>query len=57
MDPRNPLKDHGGTFAPLGTFSDWLDDLIRLCRSHHYGSAELMRDGFNLASWASPAAS
>ncbi|MBC7818571.1 MAG: ATP-binding protein [Planctomycetaceae bacterium] len=32
---------------PLGTFRDWIDDLIRLCRSHHYGWEELKSDHFN----------
>jgi len=31
----------------MGTFHDWLDDLIRLCRSHHFGRAELVSEEFN----------
>jgi hypothetical protein len=33
--------------ASLGTYNDWLDDLVRLCSSHHSGSAELRTDQFN----------
>ncbi len=31
----------------LGTYSGWLDDLILLCRSHHYGYHDLIRPDFN----------
>ena len=41
--PRTPE----GACSPLGTFCDWLDDLIRLCRSHHFGRVELECKDFN----------
>jgi len=33
--------------SPLGTFCDWLEDLIRLCRSHHFDKPELEREAFD----------
>lgn len=36
-----------GKIYPLGTFDDWVDDLIRLCRSHHFGWEELILEHFN----------
>jgi hypothetical protein len=31
----------------LGTYDDWIDDLVTLCRSHHEGYNELRRDRYN----------
>jgi len=31
----------------LGTYAGWLDDLVVLCRSHHYGYEELVKERFN----------
>lgn len=31
----------------MGTYATWLDDLVALCRSHHYGYAELHSDRFD----------
>lgn len=31
----------------FGTYVDWIDDLVELCRSHHYGYHELVKDRFN----------
>lgn len=31
----------------LGTYVDWMDDLVTLCRSHHYGYSELTKSVFN----------
>lgn len=31
----------------LGTYINWIDDLVTLCRSHHYGYQELVKDSFN----------
>ena len=32
---------------PLGSYTDWLDDLIKLCRSHHEGYKELASEAFD----------
>jgi hypothetical protein len=32
--------------SSMGTYKGWLEDLIRLCRSHHYGYDELRSDVF-----------
>jgi len=40
------MRKHAPT-GGLGAFLNWLDDLIRLCQSHHYGFAELNSDAFN----------
>lgn len=39
----------------LGTYVDWVDDLVELCRSHHYGYTELVKDKFNARLVGSPA--
>jgi len=44
---QNAPKTSNETGAPLGTFADWVDELIRLCRSHHYGSSELLSKEFH----------
>lgn len=31
----------------MGTYVDWIDDLVGLCRSHHYGYHELVKEKFN----------
>ena len=31
----------------LGNYSDWIDDLILLCQSHHYGKDRLITDEFD----------
>jgi hypothetical protein len=31
----------------LGSYAGWVDDLVTLCRSHHEGYEELVRDRFN----------
>jgi hypothetical protein len=33
--------------APLDRYPDFKDDLIRLCKSHHYGFEELIQDDYN----------
>ncbi|MBE0625786.1 MAG: ATP-binding protein [Burkholderiales bacterium] len=40
-------KSISGKTVHLGTFDDWVDDLIRLCRSHHYGWDQLISEDFN----------
>ena len=44
---RDNLPNTSGHPRPLGTFDDWTDDLIRLCRSHHFGWDELLSDEFS----------
>src|SRR5208337_307343 len=39
------IRAHMGGEA-LGTFANWLEDLIALCRSHHYGLTELRSEKF-----------
>ncbi len=39
-----------GNFSPnqiLGTYTNWMNDLINICRSHHYGLEELKEEKFN----------
>jgi len=35
----------------LGTYDGWLDDLVRLCRSHHQGKTALLNEVFNPGPW------
>jgi hypothetical protein len=39
----------------LGTYVGWIDDLVTLCRSHHYGYFELIQEKFNPRPVGSPA--
>ncbi len=39
----------------LGSYAGWLDDLVVLCRSHHYGYEELIKERFNPRLVGSPA--
>ena len=34
---KNAPMTNNNTYVPLGTFADWVDELVRLCQSHHYG--------------------
>ena len=43
----NAPKRNDQSYTSLGTFGDWVDDLIRLCRSHHYGRGELLGRDFD----------
>ncbi len=43
----NAPKEVGGKVVALGTFSGWVDELIRLCRSHHVGRDELLSKDFD----------
>jgi len=40
----------------LGSYSDWLDDLILLCSSHHYDKSELLGQDFDPRPVGTPAA-
>lgn len=31
----------------LGSYDGWVEDLVDLCRSHHYGKEELLKERFN----------
>lgn len=31
----------------LGSYKSWVDDLVRICRSHHYGYDELVKPSFD----------
>ena len=44
---KNSPKSANGAVAALGTYKDWVDDLVRLCKSHHYGRGELESDTFD----------
>jgi len=39
----------------LGTYVDWIDDLVTLCCSHHYGYHELVKEKFDPRPIGSPA--
>ena len=40
------IEQHRDWFK-LGTYASFTDDLIRLCKSHHHGYKELIKDEFN----------
>src|SRR5437868_9293065 len=40
------IRSHMGSES-LGTYATWLEDLIALCRSHHYGYGELASSKFD----------
>lgn len=39
------IREHLASAPDL--YTDWLDDLVRLCKSHHYGYHELIKDSFS----------
>ena len=50
----SPKRIHD-KYEPLGNFTDWIDDLILLCQSHHFGRDRLAEESLNSRLVAAPA--